>query len=110
MANWNLTDADGRLSMVALEALCSGPQFVTLDGEVDLVVLSPEEYGRLTGESLAASAAERQAEAAPGVSMFTLLRQPFEEAAAPGEDVYWPWHWDREKREWVLPEDHAVPS
>lgn len=110
MTNWDLTDTDGRLSMVALETLCSGPQRVTLDGEVDLVVLSPEEYARLTGETLSDSDADWRVDPEPGVSMFTSLRQPFEAAAAHGEDAYWPWDWDCEKREWIPPADHALPA
>lgn len=109
MKHWNLTDADGRLSMVALEAVCCGPQRVTLDGEVELVVLSPEEYARLTGEPLAGPAADVQPDPESRIGMFTALRRALEEAAG-GEDAYWPWEWDCEKREWILPADHAVPA
>ena len=70
MKNWSLTDVDGRLGMVALEAVCSGPQRVTLDGELDLVVLSPAEYARLTGEPLAGPA-DGRADPESRVGMFT---------------------------------------
>lgn len=110
MKNWNLTDADGRLSEVVLGALCCGPQRVTLDGEVDFVVLSEEEYARLKGELPAPPPADPPTEPQTGSSFFADMRRPFDEAAARGEDVYWPWDWDCEKREWVAPADHAIPS
>jgi hypothetical protein len=110
MKNWNVTDADGQLSELALEALCCGPQRMMLDGEVNLVVLSAAEYARLTGEPQAQEAADSQSKPETGLSWFAAMRRPFEEAAARGEDVYWPWDWDWEKREWVLPVDNEGSS
>lgn len=109
MEQWTLTDADEQLKQIVRKANCCGPQLLVLNGE-GVIVLSETEYGRLIVESLAKGGADSQTAGETGLSMFTVLREPFEEAAARGEDMYWPWDWDCEKREWVLPEDHAVPS
>lgn len=109
MEQWILEDADEQLKQVVRKANCCGPQLLVVDGE-GVIVLSETEYGGLIVESLIREGADSQAERETGLSMFAELRRRLEEAAADGEDAYWPWDWDWEKREWVLPEDHAVPS
>lgn len=109
MEQWTLTDADEQLKQIVRKANCCGAQHVVLDGE-GVIVVSETEYGRLIVESLAREGADSKAARETGLSMFTALRRQLEEAAADGEDVYWPWDWDWEKREWVLPADHALSS
>ncbi len=46
---WKLQDAKNRLSEVVNEAVRSGPQIVTRRGEETVVVLSIDDYRRLTG-------------------------------------------------------------
>lgn len=109
MKNWKLVDFNDELGEIAAHAHGCGPQRVTVNGNVDVIVLSPAEYARLAGEPLPEMAVDSQIEPETGLSMFTALRLSLEEAAD-GEDVYWPWDWDWEKREWVLPADHALSS
>lgn len=109
MEQWTLTDADEQLKQIVRKANCCGPQLLVLDGE-GVIVLSETEYGRLIVESPAKEGVESQTGRETGASFFAEMRRPFDEAAARGEDVYWPWDWDCEKREWVAPVDHAVPS
>lgn len=109
MEQWTLADADEQLKQIVRRANCCGPQLLVLDGE-GVIVLSETEYGRLTIESLAREPADSQAMPETGTSFFAEMRRPFDEAAARGEDVYWPWDWNCERREWVAPADHAVPS
>jgi hypothetical protein len=108
MEHWTLTSKDEQLRQIVRKANCCGPQHVVLDGE-SVIVLSETEYGGLIVDSLAKEGADSRTAGETGLSMFTEFRRQLEEAAD-GEDVYWPWDWDCEKREWVLPEDHAVPS
>lgn len=49
--DWNLQDAKNQLSKVVRLARSEGPQTVTLRGERAAVVLSVEEFDRLTGRS-----------------------------------------------------------
>ena len=109
MDPWILEDADEQLKQIVRKANCCGPQLLVLDGE-GVIVLSETEYGGLIIGSLAKELTDSQTEPETGASFFAALRRPFEEAAARGEDVYWPWDWDCERREWVAPADHAVPS
>ena len=109
MEQWNLASSDEQLKQIVQKANCCGPQLLVLNGE-GVIVLSETEYGRLIIESLAREDAVPQTARETGLSMFTALRRQLEEAAADGEDVYWPWDWDCEKREWVAPVDHAVSS
>lgn len=109
MEQWNLASADEQLKQIVQKANCCGPQLLVLNGE-GVIVLSETEYGRLLIQSLGQEPADRQIEPETGASFFAEMRRPFEEAAARGEDVYWPWDWDCERREWVAPADHAVPS
>lgn len=109
MKNWTLVEFNGELGEIAAHAHGCGPQRVRVNGKVDVVVLSPAEYSRLSGEPVPEMAADLETEPETGLSMFTALRRRLEEAAD-GEDVYWPWDWDCEKREWVLPADHALSS
>lgn len=53
--NWQLQEAKNKLSQVVKEARSSGPQVITVHGEDAAVVLSMDEYRRLTQkkESLA---------------------------------------------------------
>jgi hypothetical protein len=106
MKNWKLEDPDEELNRIVRQAAFCGPQRVTLDDDIQVVVLNAAEYARLTGEP---SVADVCSEAEPKVGMFTALRQALEEIAG-DEDAYWPWDWDCEKREWVLPRDHALSS
>jgi hypothetical protein len=109
MEQWTVTSADEQLKQMVRQVNCCGPQLLVLNGE-GVIVLSETEYGGLIIESAAQQGADSQTAGDTGLSMFAELRLQLEEAAADGEDVYWPWDWDCEKREWVLPEDHAVPS
>jgi prevent-host-death family protein len=47
--NWQLAEAKNRFSEVVRQALTEGPQRVTCDGGV-VVVLSEQEYERITGK------------------------------------------------------------
>ena len=110
MKTWNVTDSDGTLSEAVLAALCCGPQRVTLDEEVDFMVLSEDEYARRKGEPQAQEPVDSQTKPETGASFFAAMRRPFEEAEARGEDLYWPWDWDCEKREWVLAPEYEVSA
>jgi len=46
--NWQLQERQNRLNQVVEEALRVGPQVITANGEETAVVLSMEEYRRLT--------------------------------------------------------------
>jgi prevent-host-death family protein len=46
---WQLQEAKNKLSQVVQEAQRSGPQVITVRGEEAAVVLSAEEYRKLTG-------------------------------------------------------------
>ena len=46
--NWQLQEAKNKLSQVVKEARSSGPQIITVHGEEAAVVLSMDEYRRLT--------------------------------------------------------------
>lgn len=48
MENWQLQDAKNRFSEVVKKALLSGPQMVTKRGVETVVVISVEEYRKLT--------------------------------------------------------------
>ena len=50
-AQWPLQDAKNRLSQVVEQACTSGPQTITVRGRARAVVLSVEEYRRLTQRS-----------------------------------------------------------
>ena len=110
MKNWKLEDPDEELNRIVRQAAFCGPQRVTLGDDIQVVVLNAAEYARLTGEPLPELAPNSGTEPKSGLSLFEALRRPFEEAGADGEDVYWPWDWDWEKREWIIPEDHALSS
>jgi len=45
---WKLQDAKSQFSKVVKDALRNGPQYVTRRGSEAVVVLSVEEYGKLT--------------------------------------------------------------
>jgi hypothetical protein len=108
MKNWKIADPDEELNRIVRQAAFLGPQRVTLDEDIQVVVLSAAEYARLTRQPPAENDADSDTGSKSGLSLFEALRRPFEEAAANGEDVYWPWDWDCEKREWILPVDHAL--
>ena len=46
--NWQLQEAKNKLSQVVKEARRSGPQIITVRGEDAAVILSMDEYRRLT--------------------------------------------------------------
>jgi prevent-host-death family protein len=46
---WQLQEAKNKLSQLVQEAQRSGPQLITVRGEEAAVVLSAEEYRKLTG-------------------------------------------------------------
>lgn len=48
MSTWQLQEAKQKLSRVVDEAISSGPQTITRHGEEAVVVLSVEDYRRLT--------------------------------------------------------------
>ena len=48
--NWALQDAKAKFSELTQKAITEGPQHVTLRGEPAVVVLSEQEYQRLTGK------------------------------------------------------------
>lgn len=71
MKSWKLEDAKNRFSEVVRLALGHEPQLVTRNGREAVVVLSAEEYGRLTD---------------PPEDLFTFLQSsPLAEALAAGE-------------------------
>ena len=49
-ASWPLQDAQARFSELVRRAHSEGPQHVTVRGNVEVVVVSAEEYRRLKGE------------------------------------------------------------
>ena len=70
MTRWKLEDAKNRFSEVVRRALAHEPQLVTRHGREVVVVLSVEEYERLTGSQ----------------NLLEFLRQsPFAEAVGSGE-------------------------
>jgi hypothetical protein len=103
MKTWNVTDADGTLSEAVLAALCRGPQRVTLDDEVDFVVLSEEEYARLAGETWSPNGTEapESGEAAEAQTPVGSAQSP--SSAGADQDRKWIWEWDEEAQRWALP-------
>lgn len=99
MKTWNVTDSDGTLSEAVLAARCCGPQRVTLDEEVDFMVLSEEEYARLAGEPPAMNGTN--APDGGGAEGAVALLQPKSAEAAP--ERQWVWQWDEESQSYVLP-------
>lgn len=70
MTTWKLEDAKNRFSEVVRRALAHEPQLVTRHGKDAVVVLSVEDYERLTGSS----------------DLLAFLREsPFADAVASGE-------------------------
>ena len=51
MSSWQIQDAKARLSEVLEQAQSDGPQFITRHGKERAVVVSVEEYVRLSGHS-----------------------------------------------------------
>ncbi|HEV3050987.1 MAG TPA: hypothetical protein VGX50_11785 [Longimicrobium sp.] len=107
MKNWEIADPDEELNRIVRQAFYRGPQRVTLDDDLQVVVLSAAEYARLIGEPLPVLTAESGTEPKSALSMFAEVRRMIDEAAGE-EDLSWPWDWDCETREWVLPADDAV--
>lgn len=107
MKNWKLADADEELTRIVRQAVHHSPQRLTLDGDLQVVVLSAAEYARLTGEPVPAPTADPETTPKSALDMFAEVRRMIDEAAGQ-EDLSWPWDWDCETREWVLPADHAV--
>ena len=69
---WQLQEAKQRFSRLVQCALDEGPQFVTRRGEEVVVVLSADEYRRLTGEKM--SLAEFLLADGPDFSLLELER------------------------------------
>jgi hypothetical protein len=109
MKNWKLVDFNEELGEIAAHAHCCGPQRVAVNGDVDVIVLSPAEYARLSGEPLPPLAVDSGTEPKSALGLFAEIRRIIDEAAGE-EDLSWPWDWDCETREWVLPVDHAVSA
>lgn len=59
---WQLQDAKARFSEVVRRAVEQGPQHVTVNGEERAVVVSAQEYDRLTGRRTGRELVERLAE------------------------------------------------
>jgi hypothetical protein len=77
-----------------------GAQRVTLDDEVDFVILGEEEYARLTGQPAAVSpAAEQEGE------KHRPPNRPGQQSASAGatDERTWVWEWDEETQSWALP-------
>lgn len=107
MKNWKLADADEELTRIVRQAVHHTPQRVTLDDDLQVVVLSSAEYARLTGEMPVENGAvvSEPDERGTGASLFEFMQNsPWAEAVRDGD---WPWEWDCENREWILPADHA---
>jgi hypothetical protein len=101
MKNWKLADADEDLKRIVRQAVHCGPQRVTLDDDLQVVVLSAAEYARLTGEPPAVKTADPSAngERKTGRTLVDLIRNsPWAEAVREGD---WPWEWDDDTRSWV---------
>ena len=102
MKNWKLIDFNEELGAIAAHAHGCGPQRVTVNGNVDVVVLSPAEYARLSGEPLPENRvgrpveAERQCRTAEGP-------KPEPASAKGGDERKWVWEWDEETQSWALP-------
>ena len=73
MNSWKLEDAKNRFSEVVREALANGPQRVTRNGRDAVVVVSAEEYERLS---------------APGDLVEFLRTSPLADALAEGDLVF----------------------
>lgn len=86
------------LARLVRQARCRGPQRLVLAGEGEAVVLSGAEYARLLGEAPPTPVAPDD-----GLNWLQRMRAPFEAAG-----VFWPWEWDDEKRDWIVPEENAV--
>lgn len=48
--SWSLQDARNRFSELVSSALCQGPQYVTINGREEVVVIRADEFRRLMGE------------------------------------------------------------
>ena len=70
--HWQMQEAKQRLSELVRRALDEGPQVVTRRGEEVVVVLSADEYRRLTGKKL--SLAEFLLADGPDLSLLELER------------------------------------
>src|SRR5687768_2331988 len=100
MKNWNLTDADGPLTEVMLGALCCGPQRVTLDGEVDFVMLSVAEYARLTRNTMSPNGACAPQGDATGTAVPSVESTQSTSPTEADPDRKWVWEWDEETQRW----------
>jgi PHD/YefM family antitoxin component YafN of YafNO toxin-antitoxin module len=101
MKNWKLADADEELTRIVRQAVHHAPQRVTLNEDLQVVVLSAAEYARLTGEPLTEKRADLSAngEQKTGRTLVELIQNsPWAEAVRDGD---WPWDWDDETRSWV---------
>lgn len=100
MKNWKIPYPDKELNQIVRQAFYREPQRVTLNDDIQVIVVSAAEYARLTGETPAQEAAasetdERRTEA----SLFEFMQNsPWAEAVRDGD---WPWEWDDETRSWV---------
>jgi hypothetical protein len=102
MKTWKLADADEELTRIVRQAVCCGAQRVTLDEDIQVVVLSAAEYARLTGEP---AAAEEAADPDGTAETFRTGHGPTQESAAAraGDERKWIWEWDEETQSWALP-------
>ena len=99
MENWKLAE-DEALRRIARQAVCCGPQRVTLEDEIEIVVLSAAEYTRLSGNP----AIEDANAAGSAVASPTAHAAEQDSAAAQGVDERkWVWEWDEETQSWALP-------
>lgn len=102
MTNWKLVDFNEELGEIAAHAHGCGPQRVTVNGKVDVVVLSPAEYSRLMGE--APSATDTDAQSDPDEAE-RVLSEAAQATPRPEDhpDRKWIWEWDEETQRWALP-------
>lgn len=97
MKNWKLADADEELTRIVRQAVHHSPQRVTLNDDLQVVVLSAAEYARLTGQPLAEKSAALSVNGEQ--NLVELIRNsPWAEAVRDGD---WPWEWDDETRSWI---------
>lgn len=117
MTSWKVTDAEGEVRDALTAAICGrGPQHLLLEGEGEAVVMRADEYvrlvGEIAGETTGGTAPARVREAQCDIPvrtgadlLETMRNSPWAEAVRTG---FWPWVWDDDTRDWVLPEENAV--
>jgi hypothetical protein len=99
---WSLPDEDDRLREIARMALRCCPQRVTIEDLGKVVVLSADEYARLTGKHPSTDMPSHAKVEAPSEAAIGQARQGSAPEVSEGERK-WVWEWDEETQSYVLP-------